>query len=123
MTVLSFAAIHGFSDAGFNSKYRGHVKKFLVNLITMALICLALFRIAGAMLIHEDAQIVLNKDICAIVEGQIKNDVCIAKVDVSRDAFGKTLLQLKNGRVILLENPPSGMSYVKSHWEFFKNWI
>lgn len=98
------------------------MKKILVYLITMALICLALFRIAGAMLIHDDAQVVLDKDMCAIVGGQVKNDTCIANADVSRDVFGKTLLKLKDGRVLTLDSAPYGMMYTNSHYEIFKHW-
>ena len=99
------------------------MKNTLIYFVALVLATTAVFRIAGAMLIYEDAQVVIDKNMCGIVMGQIKRDVCVANADISRDFSGATLLKLKDGRVITLNHMPDGILYSKSRYRFFKNWI
>lgn len=90
--------------------------------VALVLVAMAVFRIVGTMLIYEDAQVVIGKDLCEMANGQINGDACIVHADVSRDLVGATLLKLKDGRVLVFEHPYKGIQYSKSRYQFFKDW-
>jgi hypothetical protein len=100
------------------------MKSVLVAAAISTFALLVCFRIGNAMLIHEDADILVDANLCQLLHGQqVHPDLCRAHADVSHDLLGNTLLKLPDQTVVELEPARvHGMAYARSHFDLWKGW-
>lgn len=89
-------------------------------LIITALFLLVGLRAGNALLIHENAQVAVTKQMCPVLEGNESNGVCLVRADLSHSFLsGDPILRLKNGAVFELQSADVLMySYEQSHYGF-----
>lgn len=81
-------------------------------------------RAGNAMLVREQAEVLVKEGYCSVVGGDPKGDYCKVVADQSRSFIsGDPMLRLRDGSVVTLPSEVvSGIAFTKTHYEFFKTW-
>lgn len=95
--------------------------KAIGTLFIAILLIFSAFRAGNTLLIHDNAQVIVAKQTCSVVDGHEKNGLCVVKADLSHTFLsGNPVLLLQNGSVVELPSSEVLMSsYQKSHYGFF----
>lgn len=74
--------------------------KTIFTIIAIFVAFFGLLRLGNALLIHNQATVILSTDLCGGVGGEMKDGVCVVTADLSHDFFtGDPVMRLKNGQV------------------------
>jgi hypothetical protein len=94
--------------------------KTVFAFIVLVFVILGLFHAGNALLIHEQATVLVKPELCPIMGGEVKEGICMVQADLGHSfVYARPMLRLKDGRIVeLQEQDVLSYSFTQSKYSF-----